>query len=366
MILTSYYTGHGHASITNALTSALDETTIEYCVVEMVDMCGFFLKKRCKSYGKTTTKRPWLWSIYYKLSHKFYKKTNWMVRRSCQKKFITELYKFKPDVIVSVHPMFVGSIIDILRKNNYKPKFATVIADLVSINNLWLDPRANLIFFPTHESIALAKNKGIVDYQIQKSTLPSRSLVNKKAQTINIDIDKTKPYVKCLVMSGGEGSGNIEETIDNILINQHTTVHAILGRNKKLYNRLSPKYKENNRVTIDGFVSNIQDIMPTCDIAIVRGSPNVLMECINMLVPIITTDCLPGQEQGNDYWVYKNGFGLMCKDKKKLPETIAKYLENDRELLKQTRINQYQYRDLNAAQKTIQIILDKFEKNNHI
>ena len=362
MILTSYYTGHGHASITSAMTSALDETTHQYCVLDMVDTCGFFLKKRCKAYGKTTTKRPWLWKTYYNLSNKFVKLTNWFVQQSCKKKFLHELYQFRPDVVVSNHPMFVGSVLNILKKKELPTKFATVIADLVSINNLWLDPRADLVFVPTDEALLIAQNKGLQDNKLQKSTLPSRSAINNKAKTLDCSQHRDATNCKCLIMSGGEGSGNLGETIEAVLSNPKTNVHAILGRNKNLFDELKLKYKYNPRVTVEGFVDNIEDIIATCDIAIVRGSPNVLMECINLLVPIIATDCLPGQEQGNDYWIYKNGFGLMCKDLSKLSQTIDKYLDNDRQLLKQTRQNQFVFRDLNAAQKTMKAIVDKFAK----
>lgn len=366
MILTSYYTGHGHASITNALKSALDNTNCQYSVVEMVDNCGWFLRKRCKAYGKTTSKRPWLWKIYYNLSNKFSRISNWLVRQSCQKKFVKQLFEFRPDVIVSVHPMFVGSVLSILKKRQLKSKFATVIADLVSINNLWLDTRADIVFFPTHEAIQIGRDNGILEHQIIQCTLPSRQTIIDKAHTISYTETDNNINVKCLVMSGGEGSGNIESTIDNILQHPKTSVHAILGRNQQLYNRLSTKYAHNHRVVVEGFATNIQDIIPTCDIAVVRGSPNVLMECINLLCPIITTDCLPGQEEGNDRWIYKNGFGLMCPDRSQLAATIDKYLQDNRQLLQQTRLNQYRYRDLNSANKIVQTIIDRFGQPMHM
>jgi len=366
MILTSYYTGHGHASITSAMTSALDTTDVKYKVVDMVDLCGFFLKKRCKAYGKTTTKRPWLWNIYYKFSHKFVGMTNWFVRRSIKKRFLAEVFEFRPDVIVSNHPMFVGSVLDIIKKSEIPTKFATVVADLVSINNLWLDARSDMIFLPTHEAMKIAEEKGLQENQIKQTTLPSRHIINEKAKTINFSQAPNNELVKCLVMSGGEGSGDLEGTIDTVISNKKTCVHAILGRNKILYDKLIEKYKDNHRVKIEGFVENIQEIIPTCDIAIVRGSPNVLMECINLLVPIITTSCLPGQEQNNDTWIYKNGFGLMCPDTSKLNETIDKYLADDRELLKQTRYNQFHYRDLNAASKTMSTIIEMANNKTYL
>ena len=63
--------------------------------------------------------------------------------------FLELLDEVKPDLILSVHPNFNGSILNILEKQYIKIPFVTLIADLVNISPLWMDVRADYIISPT-------------------------------------------------------------------------------------------------------------------------------------------------------------------------------------------------------------------------
>ncbi|MDR3021984.1 MAG: glycosyltransferase [Clostridiales bacterium] len=357
MILTSYYTGRGHASITQAIESELKKLGADYLVVEAVDLCGKIVQKRCKKYGIITSKKPWLWKIAYNFSNKHKYIVNKIIKRSCKKKFLIKLKENKPDIILTVHPMFVGSILDILKKD-FEGKFFTLIADLVSINSMWFDKRSHLTFCPTCECYQLAKNGGLKESNLEPCKLPTRQSITEMAKT---DLDKNKTYPqfnKCLIMSGGEGSGNMDCIIENVLLAKNTTVTAICGKNNILCTKLQQKYFGNERVTICGFIQNMHEVLSQHDIAIVRGSPNVLMECINLTVPIIVTSVLPGQEKDNDTWIEKNGLGLKCPNPSNIPQTIEKYLLDNKTLLYQTKQNQRDYRELDAAKKIVDTIFN--------
>lgn len=358
-ILTSYYTGHGHASITKALASVLDSYPVSYNILEMVDFCGPIVRSQCKKYGKITSKRPWQWKWQYNFSNKHKHFTTWLIKRSFKKKFLHQIQTDKPDLIISVHPLFVSTALDILEENNIDCKFATIIADLVTINNLWLDKRSDLVFCPTHDCLNTARTL-IPDKQLRLCTLPTRPEINFVANTRTLSHpDFYTNGVHCIVASGGEGSGNFEELIDKALQHPKTLISAICGRNKTLHTQLINKYSGNHRVRVYGFVDNFAHMLATADIAIVRGSPNVLMECINLLVPIITTGTLPGQEQDNDYWAQKNGFSFIAQSPSDIPEIIENYLTENAKLLMLTKQAQAQYRDLQSAEKIIYTILSE-------
>jgi processive 1,2-diacylglycerol beta-glucosyltransferase len=113
-----------------------------------------------------------------------------------------------------------------------------------------------------------------------------------------------------------------------------------------------------DRVTIYGFVKDVENLMMTHDVGIVRGSPNVLMECITCTLPVIITGTLPGQEEGNIDFILGNKLGLLWHKKHGFINTIDRLLRNDRERLIEIKKNQLAFRDLEAAKK----IVDEFEK----
>jgi len=157
-------------------------------------------------------------------------------------------------------------------------------------------------------------------------------------------------------MSGAEGSGDMEANIKELLKIKNSSVTVIAGRNAVLEKGLKDEYEGNPAVEIHGFVNNIDELLPRHDIAIVRGSPNVLMECVNLAVPVIVTDYLGGQEPGNVDYIITRGLGLFCFDKTKLRDFVEQYLCNGRELLKATRKNQFNHRDLDSAKKIAELI----------
>ena len=55
-------------------------------------------------------------------------------------------------LIISIHPNFNAPVINILYKYGYRIPFVTILADLISLTPLWVDPRADYIIAPTEEA----------------------------------------------------------------------------------------------------------------------------------------------------------------------------------------------------------------------
>ena len=121
---------------------------------------------------------------------------------------------------------------------------------------------------------------------------------------------------------------------------------------------LEVKFKNQlDRVTIYGYVKDVETLMTTNDVGIVRGSPNVLMECITCTLPVIITGALPGQEEGNIDFILLNDLGLLCTKSNDLLKTVNKLIANDKERLIKIRKNQLAFRDLDAGAKIVDRIL---------
>ena len=356
LILTSYITGHGHASISSAIEDALRAKGIDFKSVESYEMCSKTWLKRAKNYGKTTREHPRLWEFYFNFGTWFPGIARKSIERSARKKFLKIFNEYQPDTIVSVHPLFVGSIMNILDKAKLKCRFIPVIADLVSVTPLWIDKRSALTVCPSREAFSYSLRKGADPDKLKVINLPSRTRITDRAKTISETDITTDEKVKMLMMSGAEGSGDMSARIKELLKVKNACVTAIAGRNVELEKSLKEEFANNPNVTICGFVTNIEDIISSHDIAIVRGSPNVLMECVNLTVPVIITDYLGGQEPGNVDYIINREMGFFCYDKTKLVSFVEKYLANNRELLKATRKNQFKYRDPEAAAKIADLI----------
>ncbi|NHC41583.1 UDP-N-acetylglucosamine--LPS N-acetylglucosamine transferase [Bacillus sp. MM2020_1] len=359
LIISSDITGHGHKSITESLC----ERVQTYNEVKIFVVDGFSLGKRLllkigQSYGPITRNSENLWKMIWKLSALYPHLVDNIIESLIRDNFLKLLEEVKPDMILSVHPNFNGSILNILEKQNIHIPFFTLIADLVNIFPLWADKRANYIISPTFEAQNKCIEFGIPDEKIKVSGFPVRSRFFPKSNNQRKFYNPGQPLT-CLIMSGGEGVGNMKKIAENLLNHFDCKVKIVAGKNVNLKTKLemSLKAKYGDRVEIYGFTQNIQDLMLTSDIVFTRGSPNVMFEAIATNTPLIITGALPGQEEDNPTFAKNFNLGVVCKKSKQIKYTLADLLENNGKKINEMIISQRNFINANAAEDILQFIL---------
>ncbi|MDP4091130.1 MAG: UDP-N-acetylglucosamine--LPS N-acetylglucosamine transferase, partial [Bacillota bacterium] len=275
LIISSDFTGHGHKSITESLCECFSrDDEVRVHVVDGFSLGGKPLLSVGKSYGPITRFSKDLWRFIWEISSKRPEVVDEIVEHVINDNFLELLRKKRPDLILSVHPNFNGSVINILRKYNIRIPFITLIADLVSIYPLWADPRADYIISPTEEAKKKCMEFGVPESKIKVLGFPVRSrfLNNVEIGREHRDYDAESP-LRCMIMSGGEGVGNMSRIAEILLDNFNCNVKVVAGRNTALRNKLEESlgHKYGDRVEIYGFTKDIQELMLASDIAFTRG-----------------------------------------------------------------------------------------------
>lgn len=365
LILSSDLTGHGHKSITESLCEQFgkrQDVTVE--VLDGFTLAGNFGFRAGKLYGSITRKSTDLWKVIWHVSTRIAKLINGFTASTVRKKFLDYVSAYKPDLIVSVHPVFVGSVLNILKKENIAIPFVVLLADLVSISNLWLDRRTDYVICPTADSKDICLNYGFSEPQLKLFKLPVRERFVTHYNTYESRklVEGKTPIF--LIMSGGEGVGDMESQARLLLDNFDCRVKIIAGRNAALKDHLEktliPEYHD--RIEIYPFTENVQDLMLASDIALTRGSPNVMMEAVNCALPLVITGALPGQEAGNPGYALKNNLGVVCNKLSDLKTTIQDLLADGADKLNQIKKAQIEYRDPENAKKIVDFLLDACNK----
>lgn len=363
LIVSSDYTGHGHKSITTALCEEFSKyPDVSVHVIDGFSLGGNITLRIGKMYGSVTRNAKELWKLMWDISLKRPDLLNEMTEFMVRDAFLKILKSVQPDLILSVHPNFNGSLLNILKEYKIDIPFVTLIADLVSITPLWTDPRADYILCPTTESKYKALEFGVSESNIKLIDFPIRSrfcmLASEASQQKDNSYTLDRP-LECLIMSGGEGSGNMSTVAKILLKNFNCKIKIVAGRNhilkRRLENTLLEKY--GNRVQIFGFVEDIQDLMASSDIAFTRGSPNTALEAVMCNVPLIVTGALPGQEEGNPGYLQKNNLAVVCKDVKQLKGVITDLLSNDAKKLNDIKKSQREFRNPNVSKEIVDFIL---------
>jgi processive 1,2-diacylglycerol beta-glucosyltransferase len=321
-----------------------------------------------KLYGSITRNAKDLWKLGWEMSSKMPSLVDDCIELFIKEKFLRLLIDIRPDLILSVHSNYNGSVLNILKEYNINIPFVTLIADLVSIYPLWANPRADYIICPTQESKLKCLEFGVSESKLKVLGFPVRSKFCEHIQ----DEKGDKHYhldrpLECLIMSGGEGSGNMSRVANILLRNFNCKINIIAGRNKvlkkRLENTLLDKYPD--RVKIYGFVKNIQDLMIASDIALTRGSPNTMMEAVMCNTPLIITGALPGQEEENPEYAEKYKIGVVCTDTRKLKYVVNKLLSNNAKMLNEIKKMQREFRNPDIAKNIVEFLLS-IEKTGEI
>ncbi len=359
MIISSNFTGHGHKSICEAICEHLsDHPDVVIQVVDGFSLIGSAGVRASKLYGPITRNASDLWKLTYNMTGKQKNRvTEDLLTALAYDKFMQKVSAFEPGLIVTVHPLFTRSLLNILEYHKMQIPFIALQADIINIHRAWCDPRATLTLCPTPEAYECSLNlhKMPVD-KLELCGFPTRERFCAAARNAPPhEYDGSRP-LNCLLMSGGEGSGNLKKYAEQLLEHVDCSLTVICGRNKKLKELLEQTLGlvYGKRLQAHGFLENVQDYMAQSDLVIARGSPNTMMEAVVMGVPLMITGCLPGQEADNPALMVTHNLGVLCQSPESAPAIVKALMANNGKRLHEIRQAQLAYRNFDNAKHIAQ------------
>ncbi|KAF9615181.1 hypothetical protein IFM89_022283 [Coptis chinensis] len=256
------------------------------------------------------------------------------------------LMEYKPDIIISVHPLMQHIPLWVLKWQGLqkKPVFVTVITDLNTCHRTWFNTGVTRCYCPSEEVAKRALLDGLESSQIRVFGLPIRpsfccAIISKDQLRDELEMDPKLPAV--LLMGGGEGMGPVKKTakalgdalFDESMGRSIGQVVVICGRNKSLSSTLqSIQWKV--PVKIRGFELQMEKWMGACDCIITKAGPGTIAEALIRGLPIILNDFIPGQEVGNVPYVVDNGAGVFSQSPKTTAGLVAEWFSTKTEELK--------------------------------
>lgn len=338
--------GGGHISVSNALKKYIG-SEYNLKVVNLVndvlptmdpirnvtfgkytgeDLYNFFLKnqliwfanKLCMQYGS--------WQIL-------------SVHREVERLVNRYIKKEKPDLMLSVIPIFNYSLLNVAKKNDIPLMVLTNDLDttnyIVGMEGDYGDKFAYTLPYDDprmHEKIAQAnipkENLHITGFPLRPDFFDKKNRQEVKAA---FNMPKDRPVV--MILMGGQGSYASYKYAKQI-IKMARPLHLVvcLGRNEQLRAKIDKLKKRSRMVSIQtiGFTDKISDLMAASDLLITKSGPGSISEAVYMNLPMlvdVTTRPLDW-EKLNVTFVEENGFGETISNYRQVPQMIARYLDN--------------------------------------
>ncbi|KAK1322972.1 hypothetical protein QJS10_CPA02g00206 [Acorus calamus] len=344
-------TGGGHRASAEAIRDAFRMEFGDDYRVFVKDVwkehAGWPLNDMERSY-KFMVKHVQLWKVAFHGSsprwvHCFYLAA---IAAFYAKKVEAGLMKYKPDIIISVHPLMQHIPLWVLKWKGLQKKviFVTVITDLNTCHPTWFHTGVTRCYCPSEDVSKRASLEGLEPSQICVFGLPirpsfCRAIFTKTELREELEMDLRLPAV--LLMGGGEGMGPVKKTaralgeslFDEELNQPIGQLVIICGRNQVLAATLqSIQWKV--PVKIRGFETQMEKWMGACDCIITKAGPGTIAEALIRGLPIILNDFIPGQEVGNVPYVVDNGAGVFSRSPKETASTVARWFGPETEELK--------------------------------
>jgi 1,2-diacylglycerol 3-beta-galactosyltransferase len=325
-------TGGGHRSAAEAILEAMSSEFPGKMTAELVDIFKDYAPtplNRAASIYPPLSRMPEMWGLGYKLSDgarqaRTFTTLVWPYIRRASKKLVREN---KCDLIVSVHPFANSPVLRAIQNDHQN--FITVVTDMVSTHAFWYDNRANLVVVPTAEAKERGICYGVDPEKIHVIGLPVAERFchppsDKKIVRKELNWSEDLPVI--LLVGGGEGMGPLEKIAHAINDSGLQASMAIVcGRNAKLKTTLET-YQWNIPTHIYGFTRDMPNFMAAADILVTKAGPGTISEALIAGLPIIIYSRLPGQEDGNVFYVVNQKAGVWAPHPERVVAAIQEWI----------------------------------------
>jgi 1,2-diacylglycerol 3-beta-galactosyltransferase len=329
-------TGGGHRAAAEAIRDALysryGEDEIDAELVDVFRASHFPMNLMPEFY-------PWLinhskssWGLGYKASN-----TRRRAAVLSRAMYLANARRFKrlvkthpADVVVCVHSVIARPTLRAYYAFEKRPPYLTVVTDLVSTHMFWYDKRADETMVPTQAAYERGLKCGLKESQMRITGLPVNpgfleGLVGQQKARNMLGWDDDK--VTVLMVAGSEGMGPLYETARAINAKHLGVQLAIVaGRNKPLKAKLEAA-DWHSTTHVYPFVTNMPQLMDAADIIVTKAGPATLTEAAIAGLPMIISDAIPGQEDGNVEYVVQNNAGIFAPEPQKVADTVEKWVQ---------------------------------------
>ena len=353
-------TGGGHRAAAEAIAEALyikyGRDAVDVKLVDVFRRMKYPMNKMPEFYFWIVDKAAWAWGLGYHLGN--IKPLYWLNKYTMywnnSKRLQAMVQENPADVVVSVHSVITQpSMMAYQAALETVPPFLVVVTDLVSTPRYWYEKRADHCYVPTQGAFDNGIRNGMRADQMTITGLPVHPRftdvqASKEELRRAFGWDVELPTI--MMVAGGDGMGPVYETaraIDEIEVPCQLVV--IAGNNATLKTRLEAAEWQ-HPVHVYGFIRDMPDKMKASDILVTKAGPATITEAGIMGLPIILSDCIPGQEAGNVTHVENNDAGVFIRNNpRKVAQTLQSWLSDGGETLSELAQHAHQLSNPNAV-----------------
>lgn len=332
LLLTASF-GEGHNAAARGLRMALEERAHmslgPSAETRLVDVCTEAYPRITsmirRYYLRAMNHAPKVWGRLYDSLDANAALMRYLHRFSALHEVIKEeIDTFKPDAVVSTFP-FYNQIIDAIYKNKDVPFLRfTVVTDSIRVNAAWARGKSDYHIVPNRPTLDALRTHGIPVANILDLGFP----VSPKFANCQIERGNPPPW-HVLYFPGGPWD-RIEENMKMLVSLPKMELLVCAGRDRKLYRDLL-RLKETIPLSfkLEGWIDDMPERLLSQHLVISKAGGAIVQECIAARCPMIISQVIPGQEEGNISLLKQQGVGAVAETAKELKTLMIRMMQGE-------------------------------------
>jgi len=329
LLLTAGY-GEGHNAAARGLHTALGELGADSEILDLFAMTGgAFYERSRRDYIGLINHAPRLWAAVYRLID-VVPVVSWTLpllgkMRSALARILEDR---KPDAVVSVYPVY-GYLIERLFPRRAQRSFAfhTVVTDSITINSVWHRCASDSFFVPNEHTGRVMMHAGVPEGRLRVLGFPVPPRFARDRPTRPSPAPDQPPRVLYMINAGKSQAPRI---VSRLLKIERLHLTVTVGRDEKLRARIEAAAQAAGRsVEIHGWTPQMPELLMTHHLLIGKAGGAAVQETIAARTPMLITQVVPGQEEGNAQLLFENGCGALCETPDALATTIERLFAGD-------------------------------------
>jgi processive 1,2-diacylglycerol beta-glucosyltransferase len=324
LILTAGY-GEGHNSAARALKAAFDEQP--GTEAELVDI---FALRAPRLYNTA----PWLWSGVYRWLDRSPRAPTLFRALASHRALLGRIIAEKqPTALVSTYPVYAW-LLNRLRANGPVccPHY-TVITDAITINSLWYRTPSAGWFVTDADSAAFLRNQGVPADRVHVSGFPvALTFADRPAHlappppaTCHLLSDMSPERAPRILFMINTGRGPALRIARELLKQPGWRLTITAGRDA------GPRCELEQlaagapaRAEVLGWTDRIPELLMTHHLVISKAGGATTQESINALCPMLISQIVPGQEEGNCELLRRHEAGALATTPEEIIATLQR------------------------------------------
>jgi len=354
--------GEGHNTAARNIRDALelvapDEVNVE--VLDLFDACygklnAFFRKAYIAAINKT----PRIWGKFYDvIDGTQFVESNMTVLSKMKRALADLLRQLEPDAVVSTYPIYNYVIDQIYAEGETRPfSQVTVVTDSITVNSVWYRCSSDYFILANEDTAAVLRAAGTPEEKIRIFGFPVTYRFAEMKDERFGSADAGPKRVLYMINSGKKEAPSL---VRRLARRDDIELTVAVGRDSRLRAEIEAAVKSSaHPLRIMGWTTKMPELLTSHHLMITKAGGATIQEAIAARTPVIISQVVPGQEEGNARLIVENDCGRLAPDPDAIIEALDGAFRHDHRLLRKWVANISKLSKPDASLQIARFILD--------